>query len=312
MTQVKTRIYNCGGTGLNIGSQYSPNSDAVCFIDSSAANKSHSTLPTERLYIIPDTDGAGGDMAYMMPFVKKNMAAIVDKFPPGKVNIIVTSGGGGTGPAVATGLVDYLLGEGATVFILVVGGVDTTKRLRNTTNLIKNLDALTMKHGEHPILDYVDNQGGEKVADEEILFRLAALDALTDQMNDRIDTKDIENFVHFHRITSVPSQLCMLHIHETRAAAAAVLEPIAVAALVTDIVHDVPYGAAFVRSVGICDEDKIPGNQLHFVINSVGIGSVMDNLEELRVKLTTVQSTFRQRRPTFVKEDLGDGELFLG
>lgn len=313
MNPIKTRMYFTGGAGLNLGTEYSPNSDSVCFMDSSEANLKHKKLASDRLYIIPGTDGAGGDQSFMMPFARKHAPLMLAEYPPAEFNIVVTSGGGGTGPTIAVSLVAELLKMKANFIVVVVGGYDATKRVRNTINTMKNLEMLALKHQAPVVVAYVSNAGGEAAADDEALFILSALDALTDQENDRLDTKDIENFVNFHRITSVPPQLCTLHIRENRATASQVMEPISVAVLVNDISKDVPYGSALVRTVGITQkEGKIPGDQLHFIINSVGVTDVFEDLEQTMTKLNTVQSGYRQRRASFVQEDLSsDDDMFV-
>lgn len=306
-------MYFTGGAGLNLGTTYSPNSESVCFIDSSEANLKHRKIAPERMYIIPNTDGAGGDQSFMMPHARKHAPLILEQFEPGQQNIIVTSGGGGTGPTVAASLLDNMLKNGENVIVMVVGGYDATKRVRNTTNILKNLELLSLKHQQPVVVSYISNSGGEAAADEEALFTLSALDALTDQENERLDTKDLENFLHFNRVCAVQPQLCTLHIRETRADAAKVLEPIMVIALLNDISLDVPYGSPFERKVGITKRtDKLPGNQMHFIINSVGVTDIFEDLEQTLTKLNTVQSGFRQRRSSFVVQDLGEGDdLFV-
>lgn len=313
MNPIKTRMYNCGGTGLNLGSDYSPNSESVCFLDSSDANLKYKKISDDRSYVIPGVAGAGGDQSFMMPHARKHAPLMLERFPPGEFNIVITSGSGGTGSTIAVCLVRELLKAKANFVVVVVGSYDATKRVRNATNTLKNLEMLALQHEAPVVVAYVSNAAGEQAADEEALYVLSALDALTDQENERLDTKDVENFVNFHRITAVPPQLCTLHIRESRADAAAVLEPISVAILVNDISKDVPYGSPFYRKVGITTRaDKIPGDQLHYIINSVGVSDVFDELEESLVKLNTTQSGFRQRRASFVKEDLGtDNDMFV-
>lgn len=313
MNAIKTRMYFTGGTGINHGMQYSPNSEAVCFIDSSSANLKRLKISEDRLYLIPGTDGAGGDQSFMMPHARKHVPLMLEKFPPGEFNVVVTSGGGGTGSTITVCLVRELLKARANFIVVVVGNYDVTKRVRNTNNTLKNLEMIALQEENPVVVAYVSNAGGEAAADEEVMYILSAIDALTDQDNDRLDTKDIENFVNYHRVVAVPPQLCTLHIRDNRADAASILEPISVAGLVNDISKDVPYGSAFLRKVGITRHaDKIPGDQLHFVINSVGVTDIFDDLDNTLVKLNTVQSGFRQRRASFVPADLGeDNDLFV-
>lgn len=304
MSDIKTRIYNCGGTGFNIGSIYGPTAENVCFLDSSDANLKDKQIPAERVYLIPDTDGAGGDQAYMMPFAKKHAPEMIKRFPPAATNIVVVGTGGGSGAAIATHLVGLLLDLKLPTVIIAVGGVDTTRRIRNTLNFIKNMEIQSIRTQLPVTVAYVPNDNGEAEADQEVLFLLDSLVALCDQTNGRLDTKDIINWVQYNNVVSVPPSLVMLHVAENRAEAAAVLEPISVASLYTDPTKNIPFGTAFVRTVGIVNNDaKIPSDQLHFVINSVGITTLMEKLEEERVKVNTIQSSFRTRRAVVSVDD---------
>jgi len=297
MSDIKTQIYNCGGTGFNIGAQYGATAANVCFLDSSDANLKDKQIPAERVYLIPGTDGAGGDQSYMMPLARKHAPEMLKRFEPAAVNILVVGAGGGSGASIATQLVGLLLEMELPTVVIVVGGVDTTRRIRNTTNFIKNLEIKSLQTKLPVVMAYVDNTNGEAAADQEVLFLLDSLVALTDQTNGRLDTKDIINWLQFNRICAVEPSLVTLHVSQNRADASAVLEPISIASLYTDPTKNVPIGTAFVRTVGITsNEAKMSSDQLHFVINSVGVTAIMDNLEEERVKVNTVQSSFRSRK----------------
>ncbi|MNM24755.1 hypothetical protein D3C81_351930 [compost metagenome] len=307
MSDIKTRIYFCGGGSTNIGAMYDATSENVCFLDSSSANLLTNPVPEDRFYKIPGTDGAGGNPAYMMPFAKKHAPEMLKRFEPGVTNIVVITGGGGSGSTIGPNIVDLLLADGHTVFVIMIMGTDSTRRIRNTMNTGKNLEMISQKRGEVVAVSEVWNTNGEAAADQEVLFLLDSIVALTDQQNERLDTMDVKNFIQYNNLTSVEPQLSTLTIHTSRAEAAAVLEPISVASLYTDATKDVPFGTPFVRTVGICpNEAKLPGDQLHFVINSVGVTAMMDRLEEERVKVNTTQSSFRQRRSIVTVDDVAE------
>jgi hypothetical protein len=159
------------------------------------------------------------------------------------------------------------------------------------------MELVSQKTKQPVPLAWVSNANGEGEADNEVIFLLDALVALTDQTNGRLDTKDIINWLQYQHLCSVQPQLVQLHVSQTRAEAAAVLEPISTASLYTDAEKNIPFGAAFVHTIGITNnEAKMPSDQLHFVLNSVGIASIYEDLEEAKVKINTIQSGFRQRK----------------
>ena len=297
MTNLKTRIYFTGGTGFNIGHQYGPTADHVCFLDSSDANLKDKNIPADRVYLIPGTDGGGGDQSYMMPFARKHAPEMINRFEPGDANIVVVGAGGASGATIAIQVVQQLLELELPTIVICVGGTDTTRRIRNTMNVISNMERTSAKTNMPVVMAYVDNANGEAEADNEVMFLLESLEALLDQTNGRLDTKDIINWLQYQRVCSVSPQLVQLHVSQTRQEAAAVLEPISIASLYTDPTKNTPIGSAFVRTVGITsNEAKMSSDQLHFVINSVGITTITDSIEEERIKLNTVQSSFRQRK----------------
>lgn len=304
MTDIKTRIYFTGGTGFNQGHKYGPTGEHVCFLDSSDANLKDKNIPAERVYLIPGTDGGGGDQAYMMPFARAHAADMLAKFPPGDANIIVVGTGGASGATIAPQLLARLLEQKLPVIVIAVGATDTTRRIRNTTNFIKNMEAQSAKAKLPVAMAWVDNNGGELAADQEVMYLLEALEALLDQTNGRLDTKDIINWLQYNRVCAVAPQLVMLHVSQSRQDASAVLEPISIASLYTDPAKNIPFGTAFVSTVGITSNDaKMPGDQLHFVLNSVGVQNIVDAIEEDRIKMNTAQSSFRQRKTLLSVDD---------
>lgn len=313
MSAIKTRIYFCGGTGFNVGNRYGFSSEHVCFLDSSDANLKDKQIPQERVYLIPNTDGAGGDVNLMLPYARKHKDEMLAKFVPGEVCILVVGAGGGSGAAIALTLSQELLKQKIPTIIVAVSGTDSTRRLRNTTNFVKNLELVSNRTKLPVPLVWVSNDNGESEADNELLWILDALMVLTDQTNGRLDTQDIINWVQYNNLCSVLPQLVQLQISDNRQEAAAVLEPISIASLYTDPTKNTPFGTSFVRTVGIAThQEKMPSDQLHFILNSVGISTIMDDLEKDRVKLTTVQSGFQQRRAIVnVEDDIVEDDDFI-
>lgn len=300
---IPTRIYYCGGFGFNIGSKVGATFPGACFLDSSDANLKDKSVPAERIYLIPGTDGAGGDQAFMMPHARAHADEMISKFEPAEFNIVVLGAGGGSGATIGIQVVRKLLAAGYPTAVLVVVGTDTTRRIRNTLNVIKNLEAVSLSTKLPVVAAFTDN-ASERTTDEEVIFQIDSLVALTDQQNARLDTRDVENFVQYNKVCAVEPQLSRLYISSTRQEAAAVLEPISIASLYVDQDKYVPFGSGFVATVGFPTSDaKMDYDQLHFVINSIGIQSLMDQIEEERVKLTTVQSGYRQRRAVITVDD---------
>lgn len=305
---IPTRIYYCGGFGLNIGAIAGATFPGACFLDSSAANLKDKQLPEDRLYLIPGTDGAGGDQSYMMPHARAHVDEMLRKFAPSAANIVVIGGSGGSGATIGIQVIRKLAEAGHTTFVLLVTGSAHTRQLRNTLNVIKNLESASLQF-KAPVIVAASDNAIERDTDDEVLFQIDALVALTDQANARLDTRDIDNFAQYNKICAVEPQLSRLYITSTRAEAAAILEPISMVSLYVDQTKNVPFGNAFYSKAGFpTNEAKMDYDQLHFVINTVGISTLMDQLEEERVKLNTVQSGYRQRRAIINVDDNIDSD----
>lgn len=310
MSILKTRIYFCGGAGTNLGSLYGASFEGACFLDSSDANLGDKQITEDRTFLIPNTDGAGGNQAYMMPFARKYADDMLDMFEPGEMNILVCSADGGTGPAIATTLVGKLIEQDCTTVVVMVGGTDTPRRITNTLNTFKNLELRAAKFKRTVATAYVNNTAGEAQADQEALFILDALVNLSDQENGRLDTMDVHNWINYWKLCSVEPQLCTLFVTDNRKDAAAILEPISIASLYTDPTKDAPIGTAHVRTTGIVTNPaKMTSDQLHFVINTAGVASIMDDIEKERVKQNTTLSTYSRRKAIVTPDDdMGDND----
>lgn len=310
MTAVKTRIYFCGGAGLNIGVKFGVGRNDVCFLDTSLANLQDS-MPSELCYMIsppvaepgttngrPQRAGGGKDRKYIYPIVQPHIDKILKQFEPGDFNIVVFSAPGASGSVLGPLLLSKLLADDHAAVAIVIGASDSSTILENTTNTLKSLEGVSSQAGSSVVMHYIENgEGGHQSADDEAIIALDNLVSLTDQSNARLDTKDIANWVQFHKQHPIDPQLCALYIAETRAEAAAILEPISVASLFTDPDREATFGNPYSRTVGIALNDaKLTSDQLHFVINSVGIETIMTKLEDTKAAMARVQSSYRQRR----------------
>lgn len=307
MSTVKTRIYFCGGAGLNVGVKFGVGRNDVCFLDTSEANLQDG-MPEEYCYIIetpeenesgrPRRSGGGKDRKYIYPIVVPHIDKILKQFEPGDFNIVVFSAPGASGSVIGPLLLGKLLSQDHAACAVVIGATDSSTILKNTGDTLKSLEGISSQAGSSVVMHYIENgEGGHAPADEQAVWALDNLLALTDQANERLDTKDIANWVQFHKQHPIDPQLCTLFIAETRAEAAAILEPISVASLFTDPDREATFGNPYSRTVGIAlNDSKLNSDQCHFVINSVGVESIQTRLDEIKVNQSRIQSGYRQRK----------------
>jgi hypothetical protein len=97
-------LYACGGAGINIASaieQQRGVSDVgmaaveTYYIDTSRSNLLKKSIPAEHVYIFEDMDGSGKKRNTNASVISDNTLALLQKFKPGKFNVVLHSGSGG-------------------------------------------------------------------------------------------------------------------------------------------------------------------------------------------------------------------------
>jgi hypothetical protein len=311
--QLKTRIFFCGGAGLNIGTKFGATREDVCFVDGSDANVSHH-LPKDKVLLIPGVQGGGSDRSYMLPFARKFAPTVLDRFEPGVFNIVVFSLGGASGSTIGPVLMAELLKGGHPTVGVVIGCVDAMDKIDNSINTMKTLEGIAVATGSPVIVHFTQNNPTAWAdMDDEAMFAIDSLLSLTDQQNDRLDVRDIHNWVFFNKRHAVEPQLCTMYIETDRKAALGVLDPISIASLYTDVDQIAPFSNAYNQTVGVARNDaKLGGDtQLHFVINSVGVEGAVSGLNDEKTKLVTMKSKGPRRKGLVSVDDNADEAGFV-
>ncbi|BEG72667.1 hypothetical protein [Pseudomonas phage PA1C] len=298
MTKVKTRVYCCGGAGLNIGVNLQWHPDLV-YIDTCDKNVS-SSHDIDRVFLTEGTRGAGKNRAFIMPKVRHQIAPFLERYPAGDFNIVLFSMGGGSGSVLGPLIVSALAKAGETVIPVVVSGIESTEVLQNDIDTMKTLEGIAAATNTPINICPIENVNGVPYSeiDKDAVFAVHALIYLSNQKHERLDVLDLDHWARFtSKHSYIQPQLCELHIHTSRQEAASVPEMISVASLYTDASKEVAYGNPFVRTVGIAspdDEDAL-SEQLHFVINSVGIQERIKSLLDQKQEHHRQQVRYTQR-----------------
>lgn len=313
---VRTMFYFCGGTGFNIGSQWVNHLNRnesvayvdtvdVAFMDTSKANV-HPNIPKNTSYFVEDADGAGSDRGYIYPIVRPHIKQFLDRHEPAQFNVVVFSGGGGSGSVIGPLVIAELLAAKIPTVAAMVGTGESLDKANNVIDTMKSLDSISAKANVPIPLVYVENVQSVPYAaiDEQVIEALAQLAILTNQKHERLDSKDVENFIHYHKKSGQIPELCRLNIETTRQAASLVQEPIAIASLYDDAKRIANVSAAFYQTTGLLrDELQYPYEQIHYVINSVGIDDIMTGLADAKAQLNRVLTTQRGRRAILDVDD---------
>lgn len=213
----QVRVYSAGGCGINMGTYFEEARGVVevgtgvvhpVYVDTARSNlKSH--IPEDQVYLIPDVDGSGGERKEHFKKIDAHTPDILKKFPPLDLNIVISSGSGGSGSVIAPCIVSELIKQGKTFIVVTIGDSSSIKFATNTQNTLLSYESLAKMHGKAIQLAYFENTHDKtrQEVDNEVLQTITLLSTLFSRQHKELDTKDLENFLNPNIVTSYPPQL---------------------------------------------------------------------------------------------------------
>jgi hypothetical protein len=219
------RLFSCGGAGINIGSKVAAmltkqtdqnvfaNLDTV-YLDTSKANL-HAGIPADKLYLVDGKDGSGGIRAENYEDIAPRTREILNLFKPADLNIVVSSGGGGTGAVLASCLTSELLGNDKLTIVVMVGDDATKTWTENTLKTIKSYQNIAINTRKKPVVMYYLQNGRDMnraAVDARVQDLVSALLLLFSRRNRELDGMDLYNWINFHRVTSYSPNLVALSL----------------------------------------------------------------------------------------------------
>lgn len=222
------RIYACGGTGINIASRIESNGDcgvyanvAQAYIDTSRTNL-NSSIKEEDVFIVPRLDsqlhrseGSGKNRGANEEAIADAVDAILSKFPPTELNVLVFSGSGGTGSVAGPLLADALLEDNQNVICVVVGTEESSRSSKNTYGTLMSLEAISEAHGVPLTVNY-HHQGRTDIRSEidmAVLGNLSAFAILINRKSLAIDLEDIHNLLNYNNVVDVEPGLTLINVY---------------------------------------------------------------------------------------------------
>lgn len=199
-------IYGCGGTGINIVAQLMKKNLAglaevnAHFVDTSRSNFtaiSGSNFRDEDCYIIPGaTDGSGKERSTNYAPIARAIPDVLVSHPAGDLNILVFSGGGGSGSVIGPKLAEELLRQKKPTVFFVVGSAENSQTTKNTMDTWQTLNGIAKKNEATAVVFYEDNGSvaqDDQVDDQMVLGLLSILDLYSGD-HDRLDSSDVHRF----------------------------------------------------------------------------------------------------------------------
>lgn len=221
MTQEKgtIRLYAAGGAGINIGKLLEkfrgikePGMGVLdqVYIDTSQSNAKGVNL--DKSYFFEGKDGSGSVRKENHESIAAHTREILLKFPPQDLNIVISSGSGGSGSVIAPLLVSELLDNKLPVIAIMIGAAETRLGIKNTIDTIKSYEAIARLRKTPVALGYFQNTDAtpRPKVDVAILQLITSLMTVFSRENSELDSKDLYNFLNFDQVTTFPVQLASL------------------------------------------------------------------------------------------------------
>ena len=280
------KLYACGGTGTAAASRVAKSMNTftggknVLVADTSDSNINHGEFPD--VFILPklpnDYDGSGKLRSKNAEAIKKYVPKVLDQYPPEEYNIVISSGGGGSGSVFAPYIAQSIIDSGKICFIIITNNVGSLKAMDNTFNTHKSY--ISMNKGKCVPMFVVDNTDIKK-ADANVDYTISAIDTLVSTNNYGLDGSDILNFLRWDKVTEQSAGPAIITVVKDNIPAE-IKDIISVLTLSTEMKEPcfsfVPeYTAAGVYDKDIINQDNFPDT--HFVISKSAYAEMFNALQ---------------------------------
>lgn len=213
------RVYAAGGAGNSIASTmegFRKNKEPgfasieIAYIDTSGSD--FQGVTEDNIYRFKGIDGSGGLRAENHEIIAKYVGDILQAHPPGFLNVVLSSGGGGSGSVIGPSITNELLRKGENVVVIVIGGVDTRTHIQNTQKTIRSYENLSIRHKRALLLRYFQNESSahRKEIDQQVRHLMISLSILFSGQNKSLDSKDLEHWINFNKVTTFDAQMVAL------------------------------------------------------------------------------------------------------
>lgn len=214
----KVVVYAAGGAAVNICKElYRPHDDVlkdegfaelqVVFIDTSRSNFPKD-LPDSAYYLVQGTgdavvDGSGKVRDTNYKAASLAVPDILHGFRPGDLSIVVHSSSGGSGSVCGPLLAAELLAQGKAVIVLQVGSTTCEQEIKNTINTLLSYQGIVTKRNLPVVSLYLENskQTPSDQNDVAIRYVILLLAAIWSGENLGLDSKDLDNFLNYQRVS---------------------------------------------------------------------------------------------------------------
>lgn len=221
----QVRVYCCGGGGINIGLElgvFCQSQDNVVadiesvFIDTSKSNIAcaRRDVKAEQCYLIDGLDGSGKVRSENHQAINDHVRDILQRHKPMDLNIILSTGAGGSGSVFGPIIASHLLERKVPTIVFIIGSTGTRLEIENTLKTIKSYESIAQLRKTPVVGVYLENSSimTRNVVDREIIFNILSLAILFSRQNRELDSRDLLNWLQYNNVTSFRPQLAALSI----------------------------------------------------------------------------------------------------
>lgn len=296
VNQGKIVIYGCGGTGIANASPFekyrnkdTPNGYGQIvpvYIDTTEGDLTES-LPRDHIFVFEGLDGSGKVRAENSDVIKENTNKILQHFKPGDLNIVVSSGSGGTGPTVAGYLTIELLKRKVPVVVITVGTRDSRVEIENTIKTLQTYEKAAHITKMPVVMSYFQNDETtprEKV-DAFVNKTITSLSALFSRQHKRLDTADLANWLNYPKINpNIGPRLVLMDLLDKSQLQTNERDVLSIATLAKEGQDTSPGTPVEYQAVGYVEpqfqENIHFDNPLHFCVIDNLVPAIFANLEK--------------------------------
>lgn len=326
MAKNNVTIYACGGAGANIskrlerfrsGSLAGMAQANIAYINTSNSDYDDD-VPQDAIYVTEGTDGSGKDRGENNTLLKNAVPNILGTFKPGDLNIVVTSGGGGTGGVAANHILNELTARGLPTIIFVIGSIGSAKEVTNTANTLKSIELTSQKQNKPVVIQYYQNDTvtPKSVVDAAVEWSITRLLVLASGENKHLDSADIKNWLNYEKVSKVAPQLVMLDI-VSKSELASMQKPNLVTMVVLatrnmDTENDLLIDY---QATGIVSDDVFGPNEFKepvYFINKTGVvNTIIKRLDEITEQFSSIRGSAVRHSSIISKNDTVDDDIII-
>jgi len=292
------KLYACGGAGLNVAAHFDKqkgnNDIQPVFIDTSRSNITE-RISEDKTYLIEGLDGSGKVRSENHIQIGECILDILQTHRVGDLNIVLSSGSGGSGSVIAPSLVSELLLRDVPTVVVIIGGTDSRIELENTIRTLKSYESIAKLRKTPVVAMYFENSDtkSRKSVDADIHRAIEVLATLFSGKINELDSSDLRNWLHYTRVTSFEARLTNLEFFIDKVALAKPHSVITVATLFDGDGSSSTGCAVEYQCVGIVDPKAV---DFKLPMHSVILTGVFDEIhKQLDQKLRTLDESKNAR-----------------